>query len=633
MAKIKQLSQLEAQKIAAGEVVERPANVVKELVENSLDAGSTQISLFLEDGGKKLIKIVDNGCGMSPEDARLSIKQYATSKIDKVDDLEWISTFGFRGEALASISAVSKLNLITKEETNQLAIALEINQANIEKETFIASNTGTEISIEDLFFNVIVRKKFLKSKDTELRAIIQLFYAFVLQNLNVSFKIYHDNKLLYNCPATNDTKSRIAQIFDANLAQNILILDKISDNMGLKISGAISKPEYFRYDKNQIFVFVNKRWVKNYKLSSAIIKGYQGMLQTDRYPAGAIFITIDQKFVDINIHPRKEEVQFLHPVVVEKFIESAVKEALENNFDKNLGKNENINFIKKSEENKLNTKNYNFEPKFYNQENLNNFTKEFKENNLEKKLEENKNFIQIIENAFSSPEIISQDTKNSKIIFENQPDDINNKNKESITNISQDALEYTLIGQTKLTYIIIETAEGLVFIDQHAAHERIMYEKLKTNFKNVPRIKLLFPQIITLNQNDIKTLIPYLVLFEDFGLIIEHLNLNQLVLKEAPIFLNSQPVEDLLAQAVSLIDQNQESELILIQEKLQEKLHAQLSCKAAIRAGDQLSIETMNQIVKDLYKIENKLTCPHGRPTIWALSEYEIEKKFKRNYK
>ena len=337
MAKIKQLSPLEAQKIAAGEVVERPANVVKELIENALDAGATAISLYLEDGGKKLIRIVDNGCGMSPEDAHMAIKHHATSKITTVDDLEHIQTFGFRGEALSSIAAVSRLVITTKEASADTGITLEIEESSVIKESIIAANTGTDIAIHDLFYNVPARKKFLKTKETEWRTIVHLFQAMSLTHTNVSFKVFHDDRELYTVPATHSLTDRITQLFEPALSKRCLTIENSADRMNLSVSGAITESSYLRYDRSSIFVFVNNRWVKNHKLTQALIKGYQGMLPPQRYPAGCVFITIDPVYVDINIHPRKEEVQFLHPKIVEDLIEEAVRKSLENAHAQQLG--------------------------------------------------------------------------------------------------------------------------------------------------------------------------------------------------------------------------------------------------------------------------------------------------------
>jgi DNA mismatch repair protein MutL len=338
MPKIHRLEAHEAQKIAAGEVVERPANVVKELIENAIDAGATQISVYIQDGGKKLIRVVDNGSGMGKEDARLCFEHHATSKITTVDDLSYIATFGFRGEALSSIASVSKTILITKEAFAQEGIKLELEHGNVLDETITAANQGTDILIQDLFFNVPARKKFLKSTDTELRAIQQLFSAFCFDYINISFKLYSNDVLSIHCPAAKTLHERLAQLLDINHIAHTLDCSTQAKDGSIRIKGFISNHQYTRYDRSSIYFFVNQRCVKQQKLTSALLKGYLNVLPQGRYPAACLFIEVNPEQVDINIHPRKEEVQFLHPRTVENLIQTMVRETLENNLSKQLKK-------------------------------------------------------------------------------------------------------------------------------------------------------------------------------------------------------------------------------------------------------------------------------------------------------
>lgn len=641
MARIKQLLPQEAQKIAAGEVVERPANVVKELVENALDAGATQITISIEDAGKKLIQVIDNGCGMDPEDARMCIKHHATSKIAQVSDLEHIVTFGFRGEALSSISSVSKVVLTTKEADSTAGVTLEVSDGIITKEIVVACNTGTEIAIHDLFYNVPARKKFLKSKETEWRTILQLFYAFCLDYPQVHFKLYNEKKLVHNCPAASHLTLRIEQLYEKALSHNILVFEAEETRMNLKVSGALSDPQYSRYDRNQIFVFVNKRWVKNHKLAQALIKGYQGMLQPERYPAGFIFISLDPEFVDINIHPRKEEVQFLHPRIVELCIENGVKERLELYTAQRLGAP--VGPKTTAPEQSVQQQKTNpflaqlVQTNSYPTEQVWHISKQFEQNlpayPEENQQSENAQFEQILTRHFTQPETLT--TKQS---LANQAPQANTSTSAQLIEQTQQVttsqeLVYTLVGQALNTYIIIQTGDGLVVIDQHAAHERIIYERLKANFNTIERAKLLFPQVLSIAKNDMITLEPYLALFDSFGLLIEQASETELVIQETPIYLKNQPITDIIQQAIGWIHELHNVDTDQLRKSLQEKIHAQMSCKAAVKAGDELTPAGMHQIIKDLYAQENRLTCPHGRPTIWALSHYEIEKKFKRNYK
>lgn len=339
MTKIKRLSAHEAQKIAAGEVVERPANVVKELLENALDAGAHEIIIHLEDAGKKLIRLIDDGCGMSPEDAALSFEHHATSKIRSIDDLLTLETFGFRGEALSSISSVSNITLITKEESAQAAIKLDLEQGTIVSKEETHNKNGTDIAVRDLFFNIPARKKFLKSTETEMRNIQQLIHALSLAHLAIHFKVFSDGRLILNCPATDDLHKRMLQLWEYDFASHMIPLEiqKVENN-GIILWGAISDHQYVRYDRSSLYFFVNSRWVKQQKLSSSLLKGYTNVLPPGRFPAACIFIELDNQAVDVNIHPRKEEVQFLNPRKIEQQLQEAVKYTLESHLSRQLNK-------------------------------------------------------------------------------------------------------------------------------------------------------------------------------------------------------------------------------------------------------------------------------------------------------
>lgn len=628
MAKIRQLSTYEAQKIAAGEVVERPANIVKELIENSIDAGATAITLYLEDAGKKLIRIIDNGCGMSPEDAVMCIKHHATSKITSINDLETITTFGFRGEALSSIASVSKIILITKEQHQITGIQLDIQESTIINETVVSCNSGTDIAIHDLFYNMPARKKFLKTKETEWRAILHLFYALCLDYPAIHFKLYNENKLVHNCPAIQDIISRLTQLYEPALSNSLLLIESTAqEKLDITIRGAICQPSYSRYDRNYIFLFVNQRWVKNHKLVQAFVKGYQGMLASERYPVGFIFINIDPHYVDINIHPRKEEVRFLHPRIIESFIESTVKQRLEAHHAQSLGQKVHERFNTYTPE--LPQKNLALTEIVKPLLKIA-YTSDSQSESQEKQQapsdQEKAAFAAVLEQTPKASEIIPQVACQVPLAQQNiiLPQQLH---------ATAAPLSYKLIGQVLLTYVVIETEDGLVLIDQHAAHERILYEKISQKFNEITPVKLIFPSVITLMAQDVTLIAPYLPIFSSFGVAIEQISAHELIVQETPVFLKNQPIDDLIKKVIGWIHEAQYISTTELQKIIQEKVHAQMSCKGAIKAGDELTASTMNTIIQELYTCKNKLTCPHGRPTIWPLSVYEIEKKFKRNYK
>ncbi len=596
MPKIKKLPLHEAQKIAAGEVVDRPANVVKELVENSLDAGATHIGIYIEQAGKKLIRIVDNGLGMSAEDAQLCFEQHATSKIASVEEIHKIATFGFRGEALPSIAAVSSVTLITKEADDEHGSKVILEHGNIISSEVAASTTGTDIAVQNLFSNVPARKKFMKSDETEWRAIANVVQAFCLDYINVHVKLFHDGKQIYNCHPTTSLVERIAQLSDSSLAQAMIPLENITNkDQSISIEGAISNHHYSRYDRNNIFIFVNKRWVKNHQLSSALIKGYSNVLQAGKYPAACLFITVDPAQVDINIHPRKEEVQFLHPIKVTTLIQETVKKTLEENLSRQLKKTVTLAAPK-------------LEAAFHPAPSLQNLDVRFTPFDFE---------------AFHVRQTTVQTAK--------IPAKVDQEIEDHSTPIVVSEVEpYRIIGQYHKTYILLEQEEGLFLVDQHAAHERILYEQFSQRFDEVTAVKLLFPHIITLQSGEAELIERHAEIFKIHGIDIERFSDNQIIIQATPVHLKNSSFDDLIRQVVSWIQEYASLDKQLFFTTIHEKLRAQMACKAAVKAGDELSQEKMEQLLRDLTKTANRFTCPHGRPTGWLLSLHEIEKKFKR---
>jgi len=599
MAKIKQLSSHEAQKIAAGEVVDRPANIVKELIENSIDAQATQITLYVEDGGKRLIRVVDNGCGMNAEDAHLCFNHHATSKITTVEDLDSINTFGFRGEALSSIASVSTIIMSTAEESAQFGIKLELEQGEIIREEQTSKTTGTDIAIHNLFYNLPARKKFLKSRETEWRHIIQLFYAFCLSYRSIHFTLHSDRKQIHNCPPTPSIIERIAQIWDHHLTKHMLEL-KPEEKQEYSISGAISNHAYSRFDRSMIFLFVNNRWIKNYHVSRAMLRGYSNVLQPGKYPIVSIFITVDPKLVDINIHPRKEEVKFLHPRIIETTLQNMVKETLQSHLSDHLNKKE------------MHNPAYSAPP------------------------------LQTNPTRISSPQpspAISFDFNkpvfNAKDEINVPPPEIQHVPQENNVQqaVHKQTDNYTIVGQLHKTYILLEQEDGLFIIDQHAAHERILYEQFSKRFENVIKVKLLFPQVIKISSSDMQIITSHLHRFIEKGIDIEPFGADQLIIHETPINLKNANLAELIQQTIGWILEYQQLDETELNKKLNEKMHAKMACTAAVKAGDRLSMQQMQQLIHDLEKTENRLTCPHGRPTGWFLRKPDLEKKFKRDYR
>lgn len=598
MGKIHLLPQAEIQKIAAGEVVERPASIVKELIENALDAGATEITLFFEAGGKELIRIIDNGCGMSQEDAQLCIQNHATSKLTKVEDLATLTTFGFRGEALASIAAISNFSLKTCDQENAIGTYISFeNESMVVRND--SCNKGTDITVRSIFYNVPARQKFLKKDETEWRAIHQLIIAFALENLACTFTIHHNGRQTLLCPACSTLTERMAQLFDASIVPHLLsctqTLDQKSSSQ-LTFSAIFTRPSRTRYDKNNIFCFVNRRWVKNHKLVSAFIKGFQSILPPQQYPIGALFLTVPTEEVDINVHPRKEEVQFLHPICIERFIEETIAATLDSAVQKDLG------HIQK------NTVEYpSFKPAFQNAP----FKQQTPSFLYSPQAEIHKNH----SHSFSSC-----------CIKQAEPEE----KQQPVIAQETASLSMRLIGQLLNTYLLVENNEGLLLIDQHAAHERILYELFTSRFEVLAPIELLFPQLIPLSPEECNAILPHLAFFHEQGIEIELFGENRITIRAVPAPLKNSNLTEIIRTAAHWILEGIALEETNIAEKLYEKLRAMMACKAAVKAGDVLSQEEMLELIEKLGTIEHRTTCPHGRPTTWRFTQYEIERFFQR---
>lgn len=598
IAKIKVLPQQEALKIAAGEVIERPAHVVKELVENALDAGATSVSVYIQKAGKELIRIIDNGCGMVSQDAHMCFLPHATSKISCMDEVERVASYGFRGEALASIAAISNVTLITKPNDSPddaLGVSITYKGGGVEQEVALACPVGTDIQIHDLFFNTPVRKKFLKQDETEWNAIQNIVYAFCFSHSHVHFKLYHDNKLMLNAPPVTTAKDRALQVWEPNIAQNLIPLHSDEDLANaLRINGYISHHNFWRYGRQNIYFFVNNRWVRNTELSKAVMKGYANVLPPDRFPAAIIFVTIDFQALDINVHPKKEEVRFSKPLVVQTELMNCIKSTLEKHVSSVIG---------------------------------------------EKKLEQGVSIDlpqQFFEPLLSQPYVRApqNDTPHWANSFSSEPFDKQSLYQKATTlpviSNEVDIQDFKVIGQMFNTYIILEKADSVVFIDQHAAHERILYERYKKNFDIQHGTALLFPESFTVSPVAIQGLLRCKDFFERQGIAIDVLGADQIVVRSAPPMLKGTSLKELISQAASFIMEHESLEQSLFAQKINEHIHAQIACKSAVKAGDILTMLQMHQLIADLGQTPNRFICVHGRPTTWSIPKMDLEKKFKR---
>ena len=589
MPKIHQLSEIEAQKIAAGQVIERPANALKELVENAIDAQATQITLYIKDGGKALIRVVDNGWGMDRSDAQQCFKKHATSKISSIDQLSSLSSFGFRGEALASIAAVCRVTLRTKQKDMVEGTCVRADQGKLTVEPTACASV-TDITIENIFDTIPARQKFLKKKETEMRQIVQTIKAIALAYPHLHITFWADDKQIFNCPGQDEIINRYPQLWDTAIADHMIAIEADNNAREISISGAISNHQLLRYDRSGIFFLVNHRWVTNHQLGRALLKGYNNVIPPGRYPIAALSITINPALIDVNCHPRKEEIIFLSPRIVEQLIYDSVRDALEKELSKKINKS--VSIAQPSARYAP--------PSFLDQ-----------------------SYNQMHEKIPDVP-MVAYDNNPRPSVLSDMP------SPEISLPLASDVSSHDIIGQFDKTYILLNNHDGLYIVDQHAAHERILYELFEKNFKNMPTIALMFPQLVPCTEDDLSLLDGYLPLLADHGIKAELFSKDQIIIQSTPVQLKDVSLEQLIKQLIGWIKQESGVDVNQLHAYLHKKLRAQMACKAAVKAGDILTIEKMNHLLKDLDKTENRFSCPHGRPTGWLLSRAEIERKFRR---
>ena len=573
---------------------------MKELLENALDAGATRITLAIKDGGKQLIRVTDNGCGMSAQDASLCIGKHATSKITCIDDLSTIGTFGFRGEALAALAAVSRMTIITKEASTHEGTKLTIERGEIIKKEPVAAQTGTTIEVCDLFYNVPARQKFLKKRETEFRHIQQLFNAMCFAHPTVQGTFYSEDVVLAQYAPAKDLFERCTQLLKP--AAHNTLLSLAAEDKAIRVSGALSDHQWFRYDRTGIFLFVNKRWIKNQHLARALIRGYTNVIPQGRFPVACVMLEVASSDVDVNVHPRKEEVQFVHARRVENVVRDAVKTTLE----------ENLSALVRSATTQSASAPY-----------ATSFPTSLAWQTPVVPLLAPKEF------TTGAMHIASSDTGSLPFNASTEKPEMSVATCMPVQQRT-DEHEFMLIGQLHKTYLLAQTDEGLLLVDQHAAHERVLYELFARRLDDVATVQLLFPELVTLTSDDWATLEPHMSLLKENGIAIEPFGNNQVRITATPVHLKHASMEDLVRHMIGLIHEHKAFDVQELANILHKKVRAQMACKAAVKAGDVLSERQMHDLLTDLHNANNRLTCPHGRPTCWRLSQHEIEKKFKR---
>lgn len=634
MGEINVLSNDLINKIAAGEVIERPASIVKELVENSIDAGATEITIEIENGGITYIKVSDNGKGIYEEDIEKAFMRHATSKIKNEQDLFKITSLGFRGEALASIASISKVELTTKTKEVEYGVKVNIENGIIKNKIYSGATTGTSITVRDIFYNVPARLKFLKSPSREQSYITEIVENLALSNPQISFKYITNKKLVFVTKGDGNLKNVIYVIYGKNIYENLIEVNCSKETISLK--GFIGNSKIEKNNRNYQSIFVNGRYIKNKTITAAIENAYKSMLSINKFPFFIINLFINPELIDVNVHPTKAEIKFSDEQKVFKEVYTCIKECIINNDYIPSFKLDNYQIIKNINDNEETKKELSFEQFYYKsttEENNSIFYENIDNNYNVAYFEENS----LLNNLNRESEIeqtkIHLDDKN---ILKKQYVDQENTQKinyndtcllEETDVIPNNLPIMTIVGQIHFTYIITETSDGFYLIDQHAAHERILYEKYLNEFINGKILKqiLLTPIILEFSLSTKEKLFQHKELLYKLGFEFEDFGGNSISLRSVPNNYTYKNYKQLLEEIL----QNIENDLDIKSNSI-DKLIYTMACKNAIKAGDKLNFKEIENLIKELDKCKNPYTCPHGRPTMIKFDYIDIEKKFKR---
>ncbi len=598
--------------IAAGEVVERPASVVKELVENAVDAGATEIEILVKNGGKDLIEVQDNGKGMSREDAELSVERYATSKISKIEDLYDIHTFGFRGEALASIASVADFSLKTKQEESLSGIKVQVKGGKKYKTSEVGAKTGTKITVKDLFFNVPARLKFLKADSTENNYILKTIQNFAIIHPNVSFRYTNNTKTVLDLIAEENSiegqKKRLKKLFRKEM---IDFMKPVNLDLGyLRITGFTISQSNPQSNRNYQFAFVNQRNVEDRTIKAAANEAYANLIPRGVFPAYFLFIDIAPDLVDVNVHPRKTEVKFLKQQEVYLGVKKAIQDALATG-------EQSVQFSKTSngDVSSLRTRGSLMpgnSPKSVNTYSASNHSAKPNKSEISMALDFSKNILQPTSSMDSRIE--SENDRGGIAEFQEQ----------------QNNFPWKIIGQVNQSYIMVEKDEQLYFIDQHAADERIKYEKVKADYQSKEQFKqnLLIPLKVEVSPLQKQLLEENLDTMKTIGYEVENLGGNTFLINTVPQELAELEVEQIFIDMLDKFADDLKKKADI--SELLEQSFRYIACRSAVMFGDKMNMQEMQQLIQTVFEHPEYQTCPHGRPFIWQIPFEEINKKFRR---
>ncbi len=612
-SRIKILPENIANKIAAGEVVQRPESVVKELLENAVDAKATNIVLIIKQAGKSLIQVCDNGSGMTEEEAVLSIRKHATSKITSIEDLESINTLGFRGEALSSIAAVCQLEIKTETADEETGTLIKIENENEIVTERISTAKGTCVSVKNIFYNIPVRRKFLKSDTTELKHIIDTFNRTALAYPEINFKFYNSDNLVFDYKE-GSLDDRIQQVFADNMLEALIPVDEETDYLSVK--GYIGKPSIFKKSKGEQFLFLNKRFVFNKSINHAVFTAFENILEKGDYPFFILFISLNPSKVDVNIHPSKLEVKFDDEKDIYNFILSVVRKSIATHdlvptmsFSGSEDGNEKLDF---NPFQPLRQNDFSDRPSFTSRERKERTTVTDEEIDLV--------FGDLKKNILTD--------SLSGLSARSETDELETDKESKVEKSASSEPDTTFLIQLHNKYILSQIKSGLMIIDQHVAHERILYEKALSRLDaNLPfSQQLLFPIKLQFDLASYEILKELDQMISKLGFKLKYLPKNYILIEGVPDDIKSGSEEKILKEFISEYLANQS------QKHLEEKdnIAKSYSCKAAIKAGDKLSEKEMRLLIDQLFATSMPYVCPHGRPIVIKISLEEFDRRFGR---
>jgi DNA mismatch repair protein MutL len=654
--------------IAAGEVVDRPASALKELIENALDAGSTRVEIELEEGGLQLLRVMDNGCGMNQEEVCLAVERHATSKIASAHDLRSVLSFGFRGEALSSIAAVSRLEIISRPAEQPAGTRLTVEAGELSAPEPAGAPAGTRITVRDLFYNLPARRKFLKSAASELRAAVDVVSRLVLGNPQVAFKLQIPGRILIQSRGNNSLLEAVAAVYGPETAQQMLLVDRTEmiKTENVRIWGYVSKPSLTRNNRHQQSFLVNRRYIQSRMLQQAVGDACRGLLPLGRFPVVILHIELPPEMVDVNVHPAKMEVRFQDERGIFAAVKQAVRQALltESAIPQivtRLGRSPNP-FLVQETWGELSTPGSAAKSDPTETSAQGNAGAESDASSLPWEEREALNSETPIDSALPfrpakqlGLEPLPSDTGrlSQEQVFQEQTF---NREGHSLTGnyartnaqpeAEDPAAENPVLGFTEAkgdgqllpglvpkaqiadTYILAEGQNGLYILDQHAVHERILYEKILSSLETGQNYtqESLFPETLELTPEERERFTQYIIVFRDLGFVLEHFGGNTFLLRGVPTFIQGSGK----AAFLDLLDYLADKSRVVDQQRLYQGMAARLACSQAVKAADSLNQAEMESLILQMNQLENPYACPHGRPTIIHLPQAELERRFQR---